>query len=855
MRVSQKWRVAAVVLIGPTLAVMDSTIVSVILSQLQAAFHTDFQTISWVASAYFLAQAAVLPIIGYVSDRIGTKVAFLTSLALFTAGSLLCALSPGKEALIAFRVLQGIGGGALLPLAMAINYRNFPPNERSKVMAVLGIPIILAPTFGPTIGGYLSTSLNWNAVFLINVPLGIINLLFAFLVLPGRTSNQNEQAKGVRKSFDILGLVLSLVGITTLVYGISEAGTKGWGDQAVLTALLIGAAVLIVFAVVELRVSDPVLDLRLFLNYTFTISNVLIWLIIGVATGGLFLLPFFLENVQGNTALTVGEFLIGQGLATAVGISASGNLYNRVGPRTLVVCGLLFLAGGTYGLTQINANTTGQDLQVWLLLRGLGLGLVYQPLNTLALSVVSNRGMAKASSLVNVTRQVTVATAVAALTTYLTVQTATHGVGLQAIAAGMADTFWVIQILTLVCIPLALVMGRDPAIEAIKKAQQAKASEAMAVGQAQGGMVKGWEQAPSLQTLPVPMAPIKNIPNVISTLTANGEQIMGPETLLWHYPDDSVVNGSLLTVESNQFCVLKSGGAILEIYETGQYAVQAPASSLYGSLQLAFSGESIPWQYEVLYINRAKLMGKARGVVLSREMAEMDYHVDYSLHVATCEDAMQFVQHMPYRGHTLSILEVNAYAGPVIEEAVNQLVLITPLVQAQGLQMRQDISQLVYRRLQPFLSSYGMTLDTVKVQGLRPRNEHVKALISLKAFGLSESDAVRYYTAMTKNATDHRVREQYQELEQNLYMIWREALDRYADEIAALQAELESSRAYMGQALDVHSARLQKLSQAISSNLRASAPVLSITPLPDPQIVRETGQFKVVSVDQRNETE
>jgi len=230
MKVSQKWRVAAVVLIGPTLAIMDSTIVSVILSQLQAAFHTDFQTISWVASAYFLAQAAVLPIIGYVSDLIGTKVAFLTSLALFTAGSLLCALSPGKEALIAFRVLQGIGGGALLPLAMTINYRNFPPNERSKVMAVLGIPIILAPTFGPTIGGYLSTSLNWNAVFLINVPLGIINLLFAFLVLPGRTSNQNEQAKGVRKSFDILGLVLSLVGITTLVYGISEAGTKGWGD-------------------------------------------------------------------------------------------------------------------------------------------------------------------------------------------------------------------------------------------------------------------------------------------------------------------------------------------------------------------------------------------------------------------------------------------------------------------------------------------------------------------------------------------------------------------------------------------------------------------------------------------------
>ena len=668
-----------------------------------------------------------------------------------------------------FRVMQGIGGGALLPMSMAINYRNLPPNERSKVTAILGIPLVIAPAFGPTIGGYLSTSLNWYAVFLINVPLGIIDLLLAFLILPGRTSSQNELAKGARKSFDILGLLLSLAGVTTLVYGISVAGTKGWGDQTVPTTLVIGAAVLIIFIVVELRVSDPVLDLRLFLNYTFTIANVLIWLIIGVSTGGLFLIPFFLENARGDTALTVGVFLIGQSLATAVGITTSGNLYNRVGPRILVVCSLLFLVGGTYGLTQINVNTTGQDMQVWLLLRGLGLGLVYQPLHTLALSVVSNKGMAKASSLVNVTRQVTTAAAVVALTTYLTEQTATHGVGPQAIVAGMADTFWVILILGLVCIPPALFMGRDPAIEATKKAQQATVSGIGAIGQVQEG--RGERLAEHLlapQPLHVPTAPmvqIKSIPNVISRLSANGEQIMGPEILLWHYPEDSVVNGSLLIVESNQFCVLKSQGAVLDVYETGQYTVQTPASLLYDSVQLAFSGEPISWQYEVLYINRAKLMGKASGVVLSHEMAEVDYHVDYSIYVATCEDAVKLVQHMPYRGHTLSMREVSAYAEPVIEEAMNQLVLITPLGQTQGLQMRQDISQLVYQRLQPFLSNDGMTLDMVKVQGLRPRDERMKALISLKAFGLSELDAVRYSTAMTKHSMDRPVTEKGQEIQ------------------------------------------------------------------------------------------
>jgi EmrB/QacA subfamily drug resistance transporter len=511
MKASHKWSVAAVVMIGPVLAFMDNTIVSVILSQLQNTFHTDFDTITWVASAYFLAQAAVIPIVGYLSDRFGSKRAFLAAIVLFTSSSLLCSLSPTKEALIVFRVLQGIGGGALLPLAYAINYRIFPPNERSKVTAVLSIPLVMAPTFGPTVGGYLSTSFNWNAVFLINVPIGMVALLLSFLILPGRTSDGSgmPQTKGARKSIDVVGLLLSVAGVTALVYGITLAGSKGWGAPTVLTGILIGAMVLIVFIVVELRVSDPVLDLRLFKNYTFTISNFLIWFTLAVFNGGLFLLPFFLENVQGGTALIAGQALIGQGLGLAVGSSTSGMFYNRLGPRRLAVFGLLCLTIGTYGLTQIEVNTTVQALQVWLILRGLGVGFVYQSTQTLALSVVSNKGMARASSLVNVARQMASATAVAVLTTYLTAQTITHATdishalqtGLQthnltgvaatcaqttaqaavnacvlrsAMATGIADTFRVILILTAVSVLPALLLGRDPAIAALKQAQQAK---------------------------------------------------------------------------------------------------------------------------------------------------------------------------------------------------------------------------------------------------------------------------------------------------------------------------------------------------------------------------------------------
>src|SRR5690242_563313 len=233
--------------------------------------------------------------------------------------------------------------------------------------------------------------------------------------------------------------------------------------------------------------------------------------------------------------------------------------------------------------------------------------------------------------------------------------------------------------------------------------------------------------------------------NVVSTLGANGEEVMGPDILIWHFPDNSIMNGSLLTVESNHFCVLKSRGAILNVYETGQYTVQTPDRPIFGSMQQAFYGGQSPWQYEALYVNRSKLVLKTNGMALSREMAEMVYSVDYYIHVDTRENAVRLVQHMPFRGHTITIQEVNTYAGHVIEQAVNQLVQITPLESVN--EKIHDLSQIVYQHLQQFLSVYGISLDTVKVL-VFPRDERMKALISLKAFGLSEMEAVRYYTAM-----------------------------------------------------------------------------------------------------------
>jgi membrane protease subunit (stomatin/prohibitin family) len=232
---------------------------------------------------------------------------------------------------------------------------------------------------------------------------------------------------------------------------------------------------------------------------------------------------------------------------------------------------------------------------------------------------------------------------------------------------------------------------------------------------------------------------------VISTLMSDGKEMMAPDVLLFHYPDNSIVNGSLLTVESNHFCVLKSRGAILNVYETGQYVVQTPDHPIFGVIQQAFYGGASPWQYEAIYINRSKLVVRTKGTALSREMAELAYSVDYYIHVKDTNDAVALVQHMPIAGHMVTTLEVDNYAGPVVEQAINEIAQVTPLERVN--EKIRDVCKIVHDHLQEFLAGYGITLDTVKVL-LKPSDDRMRALISLRAFGLSELDAVRYYTAM-----------------------------------------------------------------------------------------------------------
>jgi membrane protease subunit (stomatin/prohibitin family) len=233
--------------------------------------------------------------------------------------------------------------------------------------------------------------------------------------------------------------------------------------------------------------------------------------------------------------------------------------------------------------------------------------------------------------------------------------------------------------------------------------------------------------------------------NVISTLDASGREVMGPGVLIYHYPEPNIMDGSLITVESNHFCVLKSRGAILNVYETGQHQLTTPDKPIFGSIQKAFYGGQSPWQYEAIYVSRAKSVVHATGMALSREMAELNYEVDYYVHVDSARAAVELVQHMPFDGHTLTGAALNAYAGPVVEQSINQIVQVTPLEQVN--EKIHEIGEVVRRHLQEFLIAYGITLNDVKVL-VSPRDERMRELISLKAFGLTEEQAVRTYLAI-----------------------------------------------------------------------------------------------------------
>ena len=418
-----KWVIMIVIIFGLFMTVLDSTIVNIAIPRLQNAFGADLNSVQWVITVYTLAQGVATPLTAFFAGRIGTKRFYILSLTAFTIGSFLCGLSWSLPILILFRVLQGLGGAFLFPLSITLLYREFPPNERGLASGILGIPILLAPALGPTLGGYIVTFASWQLIFFVNVPIGIVGVLMAIFLM-------RDFRPDVRMSFDLPGFLLSAGGLAAVLYSLSDASTDGWGSGKVLGLLIGGLLALVLFVIVEIRTANrggqPLLDLRVFRNASFTAANIAsVFVAIGLF-GGLFLMPLYLQNLRGLSAFQAGLLLLPQAFASMVGVVVGGRLVDRIGVRAVVIPGLILLTISTWLLTSLSLTTTYGALQWALVLRGLGFGLAFQPLLVAALAEIAPRDLASASSINTVVRFISQSLGIAILATLVQGQTKVH---------------------------------------------------------------------------------------------------------------------------------------------------------------------------------------------------------------------------------------------------------------------------------------------------------------------------------------------------------------------------------------------------------------------------------------------
>jgi EmrB/QacA subfamily drug resistance transporter len=478
--------VAGVVLLGAIMSILDTTVVNVAIDHLAVAFHSSLTTIQWVITGYTLALAAVIPVTGWAADRFGTKRIYMWSLVLFTLGSVLSGLSWSAGSLIFFRILQGVGGGMIMPAVMTITTRKAGPHRMGRVMGVLGVPMLIAPILGPILGGWLVDDVSWRWIFFINVPIGIVAFVLAQIVL-----DADEPQPAHR--LDWLGMLQLSPGLALLIFGLAESSTYGFGALRSWGPVAAGAVLILAFFRHSWRSESPLIDIRTFVRTpagaaagTFTLFSIAFF-------GALLLVPLYYQSVRGASALTAGLLLAPQGIGAMVTMPIAGRLTDRFGPTWLPAAGIPLLVIGISPFAFVTAHTSYVLLCGFSFVLGLGMGLSMMPTMTAAMQAVPPSAIARTSTAMNIIRQAGASIGTSVLTVILSSAITHHlssvrGVSLAhgqtgfaslqhlsggahaAIANPLADAFsstfvWAILLLALAFVPalgMALLLrGRD----------------------------------------------------------------------------------------------------------------------------------------------------------------------------------------------------------------------------------------------------------------------------------------------------------------------------------------------------------------------------------------------------------
>ena len=397
---------AGVVVLAAIMSILDITVVSVALNTFQHVFHRTSAQVAWTMTGYTLALATVIPLTGWAADRFGTKRLFILAIVLFTLGSALCATANSLELLVTYRVFQGLGGGMLMPLGMTILTRAAGPDRVGRVMAVLGIPMLLGPIFGPILGGWLIGIASWHWIFLINVPIGALAVAYSWFVLEKDSVSPSE-------SFDFIGMLLLSPGLASLLYGVSsipaakqEHGTM-WTSQVIIF-IAVGIVLVAAFVPWALRKRNihPLVDLRLFAHKEITIAVVAMMVFAIAFFGATLLFPLYFQNVHGQSPLNSGWWLAPQGVGAMLTMPIGGVLADKIGPGKIVLTGLVLDTVGM-GFFAFTSVTTGYPFMLaGLVIMGLGMGMTMMPIMSAALAKLDAQSIARGSTLMNITQQV-----------------------------------------------------------------------------------------------------------------------------------------------------------------------------------------------------------------------------------------------------------------------------------------------------------------------------------------------------------------------------------------------------------------------------------------------------------------
>jgi EmrB/QacA subfamily drug resistance transporter len=456
------WRIVFAVFFGNFMAALSTTTINVALPVFMDDFNAPLNTVQWMMSGFMLATGVIAPVIGFIGDKLSYKRLYVYALGGFTLTSLLCIFAWNMESLIAFRILQGLFSGIIMPTTMTIIYQVIPKEKQASAISLWTVSAMLAPAFGPTLGGWLTESYGWKALFLMNIPIGIIAMIVTQRFIP-----YYRLGKGL--SLDFVGFLTVIIGTSSLLTSFSQSHSWGWTSWKTMLLMLVGIIMIAYFVMRSLKSNEPLLNLRLFKIPRFTYSLILNCTITISLYAGTFLIPIYLQKIQHESTLHTGLVMLPGTLAMALVSSLVGKVYNKVGPFRLVLSGVILMGVSTWALSRLSMASGTIFIVTWIAIRYVGIAMSNMPVTNSGMSAIPSQSSGQASALMNWIRQGTAALSVSLFSTILSSRTLSYmgqsgandsQAASRALSLSIQDVFIIGTILVAIAVPLTFFLRK-----------------------------------------------------------------------------------------------------------------------------------------------------------------------------------------------------------------------------------------------------------------------------------------------------------------------------------------------------------------------------------------------------------